>query len=192
MSDAISRRYDPTSIALHWIVAIAVLAQWLGAHTIDWFPKGPLRVDVRSLHILIGTALAAAVVYRVYWRARYGVRIRGNSVFAWNALAKGVHHLLMGLLVVVLLLGLFNSWVRGDDIFGLFHLPKFGPYDADSRHQLANRVVDLHRLASNALLIVTGGHASVGLFHHLVLKDDVLKRMLPTSFDFPAQKPYRE
>lgn len=192
MSDAVHRRYDRTTIAFHWIVAIAVLAQWLGAHTIDWFPKGPLRVDARSLHILVGTALAAAVVYRIYWRARHGVRIANDRALAWNALANGVHYLLMGLLVVVILLGLFNTWVRGDDIFGLFHLPKFGPYDADSRHQLANRVVDLHRLASNALLIVAGGHAAVGLFHHIVLKDDVLQRMLPTSSDVPAQKPYRE
>ncbi len=172
-------RYDRTTIALHWIVAIGVIAQWLGAHTIDWFPKGPYRVDVRSLHILIGVLLIGIVAYRIYWRVRHGTRIANDSALAWSVLTKGVHYLMIALLVAILILGLFNTWVRGDDIFGLFHLPKFGSYAAEARHQLSERVVDLHRLAANALLIVAGGHAAVGLFHRFVLRDSVLQRMLP-------------
>lgn len=179
MNVAAPLRYDRTTIALHWIVAIAVVAQWLGAHTIDWFPKGPYRVDARSLHILIGTLLSGLIAYRVYWRATHGTRIANDSALAWNGLTKGVHYLLMILLVAILLLGLANTWVRGDDIFGLFHVPKFGSYTPDARHQLSERVVGLHSLAANALLILAGGHAAVGLFHHFILKDSVLRRMLP-------------
>ena len=81
-------------------------------------------------------------------------------------------------LVPVLILGIFNAWVRGDDIFGLFHLPKYGSFTPGARHALSERVVRLHRLAANALLILAGGHGAVGLYHFAVLRDPVFQRML--------------
>ena len=47
-------RYDTTTIVFHWATAILVATQWLGAQIIDWFPKGTLRVDARSMHIVCG------------------------------------------------------------------------------------------------------------------------------------------
>jgi cytochrome b561 len=40
-------------------------------------------------------------------------------------------------------------------------------------------VETLRALFANSTLIVAGLHAAAGLFHHFVLKDDVLRRMLP-------------
>ncbi len=172
-------RYDRTTIALHWVVAAGVLAQWLGAHAIDWFPKGPLRVDARSLHIVVGLLLLTALIWRIMWRRGSGVRFVQTAPTWWDRAAALVHLALYLLLAAVLGLGVFNTWLRGDDIFGLFHIPKYGAYLPDARHALANRVVGLHRLAANALLIVTAGHGLAGLVHYAVLKDRVLQRMVP-------------
>jgi cytochrome b561 len=170
--------YDRTTIALHWIVALLVPLQWAGAHTIDWFPKGPYRVDARSLHIVLGALLAGVLLYRLYWRRFYGVQFARRAGTALETLAVTLHYLLYALLAVVLALGIFNAWLRGEDIFGLFHIPQFGNYSKDARHLFANQVVDWHRLVSNALLVLAGGHATVALVHHFVLKDAVLRRML--------------
>jgi cytochrome b561 len=171
-------RYDRTTIALHWVVALMVPLQWAGAHTIDWFPKGPLRVDVRSLHIVGGALLAALLVYRLYWRRARGVHFARRAGATFETLAVAVHYALYALLATVLALGIFNAWLRGDDIFGLFHIPQFSSYSKDARHLFANQVVDWHRLASNGLLVLAAGHASVALVHHFWLKDAVLTRML--------------
>lgn len=176
-----SGRYDRTTIALHWIVALMVPLQWAGAHMIDWFPKGPLRVDVRSLHIVCGVLLAALLVYRLYWRRTHGVHFARRAGATFEALAIAVHYLLYALLATVLALGIFNAWLRGDDLFGLFHIPQFGNYSKDARHLFANQIVDWHRLASNVLLVMAAGHAAVALVHHFWLKDAVLTRMLGTS-----------
>ena len=76
-------------------------------------------------------------------------------------------------------LGVFNTWLRGDDLFGLTHIPKFGTYDDVQRHLLANAVVKLHRLAANAILILAGLHACAALVHYCIVKDTVLQRMVP-------------
>jgi cytochrome b561 len=156
-----------------------VLGQWLGAHAIDWFPKGPLRVDARSIHIVVGVLLSFALSYRLFWRRMKGVRFSISEPLLRDHLASLVHHSLYVLLAAVLLLGLFNTWVRGDDIFGLFHLPKYGHFTPDARHALSEQVVGFHSLAANALLILAGGHAAAGLYHFAVLRDRVFQRMLP-------------
>lgn len=184
MSGVISRRgtspderYDPTTIALHWLVAFGVVGQWLGAHAIDWFPKGPLRVDARSIHIVVGFLLVLAFSYRMFWRTMNGVRF--SRPLLQDRFASLVHRSLYAVLGAVLILGLFNAWVRGDDIFGLFHLPKFGRFTPEARHALSEQVVGLHNLAANALLILAGGHAAAGLYHFAVLRDRIFQRMLP-------------
>lgn len=170
--------YDTRTIALHWISAALIVLMWGGAHTIDWFPRGPLRVDARSVHIITGWVLVGIIAYRLVWRNSRGVAFRRSGALL-DRLAKAGHALLYALVVAVLLLGLFNTWVRGDDLFGLGHIPQFGTYDPASRHELANRIVNWHRLAANAVLITAGGHAVMALYHRLVLRDGVLARMLP-------------
>ena len=103
------RRYDRTTVLLHWGIALVVVAQWLGAHTIDWFPKGPYRVDARSAHIVCGVLLTAALVYRIVWRARGGVHFATDRRSPVAMLAAGVHFALYALLLGVLGLGLANT-----------------------------------------------------------------------------------
>jgi len=172
------QKYDIRTIWLHWTVALLIVLMWIGAHMIDWFPKGPLRVDARSVHIVVGAALLILVGYRLYWRMVRGVKFADPSTVTWR-LAKFVHYLLYGLILTALALGVANAWVRGDDLFGIGHIPKFGDYDAAARHALANQIVDWHRLAANAILVLAAGHGLVGLGHRWLLKDAILQRMLP-------------
>lgn len=173
-----AERYDRRTIALHWISAALILLMWGGAHAIDWFPRGPLRVDARSVHIVTGCALVAIIAYRLVWRISGGVAI-DHSGATLDRLAKAGHWLLYATVIAVLLLGLFNTWVRGDDLFGLAHIPQYGHLDAASRHLLANQIVSWHRLAANGILILASGHALTALYHRLALRDGVLSRMLP-------------
>ncbi len=178
MRHSMPQHYDARTIALHWWVAGVIVFMWGGAHTIDWFPKGPLRVDARSVHIIVGALLAGGVVYRMYWRKSGGVRFRDPATPA-NMAAKALHYALYLAIMATLMLGIFNAWVRGDDLFGIWHIPKFGTYDKAARHALANQIVDLHRLGANLILVLACGHTLAALGHFLVLKDKVLQRMLP-------------
>ncbi|MDE2562437.1 MAG: cytochrome b [Sphingomonadales bacterium] len=163
---------------MHWTTALMVIFLWGGAHVIDWFPKGPLRVDARSVHIVVGGLLVALTAYRVYWRLTRGQKIPHAGSLAERT-ASVTHVALYVLIGCTLILGMANAWVRGDSLFGLVKIPYFGSYDAASRHALSEWIVGRHELGANLILILAAGHAVVGLFHHFVLRDDVLRRMVP-------------
>lgn len=171
------QKYDRRTVWLHWATAGLLIALWLGAHMIDTFPRGPQRVNVRSIHILLGTILVGLTIFRIYWR------LNGGTVFTdpaglGSTLARLVHRSLYVLIVITLSLGIANAWVRGDDIFGLFQIPKFGDYDDAARTALKHQIFEWHELGANAILTVGIGHGLVGLWHRFVVKDSVLQRML--------------
>lgn len=60
-------RYDRTTIVYHWATALLVAVQWLGAQTIDWFPRalsGALSGATRDPRIS-SSACSLAYVDRV-------------------------------------------------------------------------------------------------------------------------------
>ena len=170
--------YDRRTIGLHWITAFAVLFMWVGAHAIDWFAKGPPRVDARSVHIVVGAALAMLVAYRLSWRRNGAARLPYAA--SWTGLlARLMHGALYALIFATIALGISNAWMRGDSLFGIGRIPPFGTYDASTRHALSESIVSLHSLSANLLLLLAGCHAAVALFHQFVLKDSLMTRMLP-------------
>ena len=110
-------RYDARTIVLHWTMALVIPLMWVGAHLIDWFPRGPLRVDARSLHITIGTALIVLTAYRIFWRRKRGTSLPVDET-AFGRLAVLGHRLLYLLVVAVLALGLLKGTSNNGD-FGL-------------------------------------------------------------------------
>jgi cytochrome b561 len=167
--------YDRVTIALHWTTAALVALLWLIGQTINWAPFGPLRVDYRSLHMLLGVMLAGVFTARVIWRVRRGRSLPGTGNELMERIARLTHWALYLLILAALVLGLANVWVRGDTIFNLFTVPAF-----DAGNKALRRLIgDWHALAANAILILAGVHAAAALFHHTVLRDGVLRRMLP-------------
>lgn len=167
--------YDARTIAFHWLTAVLVLVQWVGAHYIDAFPRGPLRVDARSTHICVGAAMIVVLLARLAWRATGGRRLAPVSHPLVRALSRGTHRLLYGLIAVVLVLGVANAWERGDSLFSLVKLTPFAPGHPDLKHQIEA----VHEWAANALLIVAGAHALAAVAHEVIGKDSILRRMLP-------------
>jgi cytochrome b561 len=67
--------------------------------------------------------------------------------------------------------------VQGEDFsfFGLFEIPQLIASNRGLEHTIEN----LHNLTAWTMIYLAGGHAAMALFHRFVLKDGVLKRMLP-------------
>jgi cytochrome b561 len=167
-------RYDSTTIALHWATAISVLALWAIGQTADMFPHTVADGLVWPIHVVWGFLLVALVGWRIMWRLSGGVGLPAADQGLLQAVAKATHYLLYILVAVVLLLGIVNAFVRGYDLFGLFSLPQIG--DREWRRPITH----WHELAANALLALVLLHAAAALTHHYVLKDGVLRRMMPT------------
>jgi cytochrome b561 len=168
-------RYDGASILLHWITAALVVILWTLGQTIDWFPKGAPKIDARSTHIVLGACLAVVLLIRVAWRASSGRSLPSADSGWLGVAAKAVHYGLYVLLGATVVLGIFNAWQRGDVLFNVYTIPQLVPGDVALRRTLAG----LHGDFADVVLIVAGLHAAAALAHHYLLRDSVLRRMLP-------------
>jgi cytochrome b561 len=168
-------RHDPTTITLHWISAVLVAVLWTIGQTVDFAPDGPLRMDYRSLHIVLGVSLGVVLITRLAWRLTRRETLPPIDRGLLLLIARFTHWLLYALLIVTVGLGLANVWVRGDVIFNLFQVPAYDPGNRALMHLIGG----WHALAANAVLIIAGVHAAAALFHHYILRDATLRRMLP-------------
>jgi len=174
VNSATALRYDEKTIALHWLTAALVVSLWASEQISDWFSK-PMRADILSLHVTLGVALMAVLALRIGWRLSGGRRLPDADKGAMELLARGMQHLLYFAVIAAVLLGLSLEWVRADPIWGLFQLPSIAPGDTALRRSIRG----YHELSANLVLALSGLHAAAALFHHCVLRDEVLRRMLP-------------
>jgi len=168
-------RHDATTIALHWITAALVALLWLIGQTVDFPPTSVLRTDYRSLHIALGIVLGIVLLLRLAWRLT-----RRNTLPAIDhglllIIARLTHWCLYALILLTVGLGIATTWTRGDSVFGLFTIPTFDP----GNRALMREIHGWHALAANTVLIVAGLHAAAALFHHFIMRDETLRRMLP-------------
>ena len=166
--------YDAKTIVLHWLSAAVVAGQWIGGHTIDWFPRGVLRIDARSVHLLVGGALAVLILVRLHWRRTEGRKAPAADT-SLDRLARLLHLTLYGLLLAAIVLGIGNACVRGDSLFGLFNIPRPIQVGPVLKHGFAVG----HALAAYAIAVAVSLHVTAALFHAIVKKDGVMARMLP-------------
>lgn len=168
-------RYDGVSILLHWLTAGLVVILWTLGQTIDFFPKGAPKIDARSLHITLGATLGIVLLIRVLWRASAGRKLPLADQGWLGVTAKVVHYGLYVLVAVTVVLGIFNAWQRGDVLFNVYKIPQLIPGDRALRRVLGG----LHGDCADIVLMVAGLHAAAALAHHYLLRDRVLRRMLP-------------
>ncbi len=169
-------RYDDNTILLHWLTAALIVALWLSGQLIDAFGSGTPAMYMRSLHITMGAALTVVLTVRVIWRLASGRSLPDADAGLLHVIARITHYALYLVAGTTVLLGLLTAWMRGDTIWGLFAVPAYDPANAKS---LGREMLGYHSLLANLILILAGLHAAAALFHHFVLRDGVLRRMLP-------------
>ena len=164
---------------LHWAAAVSVLAAWLiGVVGDDPFPKS-WKGTILFAHITFGLLVLATLLGRLGWRVASPAPPAIATRFdPWMGVAALVAHILLyALLLMVPLTGIVLQFARGQA------LPLFGLYDIASPwvrdRAFARSVKEVHEIFAHALLILAAVHAAAALFHHHVLKDDTLVRMLP-------------
>ncbi len=170
--------YTGTAKSLHWLIVILLIAQFTFAWTMPHIGRNTPVTTLISLHFTFGVIILAVALIRLLFRLTRGVPEPEAGIPGWQEnSAQIVHWLLYLLLLVVPLLGWINADWRGMPIAMFGHeLP----------HLIAARAAgwqwtgDVHGLLANyAMLILVGLHVAAALYHHMVMGDGVLKRMLP-------------
>ncbi|WP_321383651.1 cytochrome b [Rhizobium sp.] len=181
-ADQSPERYNRGMILLHWATALLVLLLFVTAEIWDFGERGgAFRTNLKLVHYAAGILLAVVFLCRIVWRAVSRKSIPEAEKGMMGLAAKGAHYALYLGLIVQIGLGFTWRWSQGRavDFFNLFSIPPLFNISQDYRHQLG----ELHENLAWLIIIISTLHAVAALFHHVVLKDGVLLRMVPALAD---------
>jgi cytochrome b561 len=162
----------------HWVIAAMILFQFgLGL----WMDDGPARADeayFASMHASIGISILAVFILRLAWRAMNvapppppgmpGWQIKAASIVHWSLYIVTFAAVLAGWLTVSSASQPVPIW-----LFGFVDMPYLVAAGAPL-HDVAEEVHGSLVFTLMALVIL---HIGAALYHHWLLRDDVLRRM---------------
>lgn len=172
-----SNQYGLVSVVLHWLVAVAVFALfglglWMTGLTYysEWYRTAP------ALHKSIGVTVFTLMFLRVLWR------LFSPTPAALSSHSPGVR-LLSRLGHGVLYLGIFTVLVsgylistaqgRGVSVFGVFEIPAL----VSGFSNQADIAGVIHFYGAWSLVVLAGLHGLAAVKHHVLDRDDTLKRI---------------
>jgi cytochrome b561 len=171
--------YGLTAQLLHWAVAGLVVYQYVLA---DRAADATLfqKLGILATHKSVGITILALAVARLAWNLVLGPRPEPpkNEPPYRVRLALASHALLYVLIVITPVTGWIMSSAANTPVsyFGRFTLPNLISPHADWVEGLK----DLHGALFAVLATIVAVHVSAALYHRLVLKDEVLQRMIPS------------
>lgn len=169
MSPTKTGGYAPLQIGLHWLIAALVLFQLVFGESMVEATEATEEGEAISgadgvlatAHYWVGIAILVLVAMRLLARLRYGAPAPLDENPLVVMAGKAVHALFYLLLVLVPVSGLVAVHLN----------PEAG---------------EIHQLAKPAFIILIVLHAGAALYHHFVLRDRTLARMLvPAKAELP-------
>lgn len=177
-------RYDGFSQALHWLTAVLVLAAFtLGPGGFGRALRQGLdpatRWDIVA-HETLGVTVFVLTLVRLAWIGLRPAVPRIAQARWMHGLSKSLQGLLwlLMLLVPVTALLALGSESHPLTLAGGFRIDHM-PWIAHAALAHWADWGEVHGWLGDLLIWLAGAHAAAALFHHFVLKDDVLRAMLP-------------
>ena len=171
-------RYGSLSIGLHWLMLLLIAAVYACIELRGNFPKGSdMRAVLKTWHFMLGLTVLVLVVFRT--AVNFGVavpRIRPEPPKWQSLVAKLMHLALYVLMIGMPLLGWLTLSAQGKAV------PFFGmqlPQLVGASDSVADWAKEIHEAGGTIGYFLIGLHAAAALFHHYVVRDNTLRRMLP-------------
>jgi cytochrome b len=162
---------------VHWLIVLAVAGSWATHYAgIEWF----------AWHRRFGYAVLVLAAFRVAWgfvgtrHARFGNFLRGPRAIVeylrGREVALPVGHNPLGALGVVALLGVLLVQAA-TGVFSNDEIMNAGPFYGWIDPALSNRITTLHRLSSDAMLVLVALHVLAVAWHVLGRRQPLLRAM---------------
>lgn len=172
--------YGTVAITLHWIIAIMISSLVsVGLYMVD-LPANDNKWYIYGIHKAIGVLLLTLVVLRAIYRLSNVQPTLPEKIPSFQInIAKINVFALYVMMFIMPLSGLFGSLTAGHDVslFGLVNIPAF----ADQYKAFAKWCWFTHETCTYLLIASILLHICGALYHHFVLKDNVLRRIIKGS-----------
>jgi cytochrome b561 len=174
-----TERYTNVAIALHWLLAVAILAQIALGWYLGEVPRGtPARTVWVNFHKSVGLTLAGIILVRLAWRLTHRPPPLPAAMPRWERIAARANHLLLyccmiGLPLTGYLASNFSKF--GIKYFGLVELQPWG-IDDKRLYEIFNTT---HKALAFLFVVLIALHIGAALKHALINRDEVMRRMWP-------------
>lgn len=177
---ALQHRYSLGAIILHWLIAFAIIANWIIAQIAEDLPKAEEQA-LMGTHVALGMTVLILTVLRIIWRIMHKPPPPNPDHARWErVLAHVVHKLLYVLMLGLPLSGYFmvqtGTGGMAIDMFGLFDFPAT---EMAKNHDTHETLEGVHELFANAMLGLFVLHVVGAWKHQLLDRDGTVLRMLP-------------
>jgi cytochrome b561 len=171
-------KYAPLVIALHWLVLALMVAAYVSMEFRDVFERGSAGRDLmKASHYVIGLTILLLATARLVAHVAFAAPAILPPPPLWQSLAaKAMHVALFALMIVLPIVGWLILSAEGEPpvFFGIALPALIGP-DRD----LAETFEEVHETIATLGYGLIGFHAAAALYHHYVVRDNTLRRMLP-------------
>ncbi|MBI1308976.1 MAG: hypothetical protein GC129_03820 [Proteobacteria bacterium] len=178
-------RYGPVAQSLHWLIAALILFQLYVGLTIDSYATFT-KFTLIQWHKSIGLTVLILVFIRAMWRFTNPAPMLPAGTPLWQRVTAHTTHLMLYALMVLMPL---SGWVFSDasgyhpNLFGLT-VPVISTVDKPLSHTFKA----LHYWGGYAFLVLLALHLGAALYHHLIVRDAILTRMLPAWLKLPRPR----
>jgi cytochrome b561 len=170
--------WGAVSKLLHWTIVALIIAQLILASAADDMPDGIEKLAMLARHKSVGMVVLVLAVLRIVWRLSNPGPRPSPAWPKWQRAASGMSH---GLLYLLIFLQPLSGWLMSSSknypvsLFGWFQFPDL----IQPSERAFEFFHELHEILATTLIVVAVVHIVAALYHHFVMKDDVLRRMLP-------------
>lgn len=173
-------RYDRVAMTLHWVMAAAILALMTAGFVMTGLkPGSPQQFEMYQIHKSVGMTVLALAVLRLAWRLGHRPPPLPPAMTGWERTGAHVAH--WGLYTLMIAMPLVGWAVVSTSpyniptlLYGVVPVPHLPlPRTLNDAAKLT------HAAGAWLMIALLAGHVGAALRHHLLLKDDVLSRMLP-------------
>ena len=168
--------YSPIAKVLHWAMALGIFGLVALGSIMSDMEFSPEKLQFFSWHKWAGVSIFALVWVRLVWRwisppPPYAESMSINM----QRLAHAGHIALYAFMLIVPISGWLMSSAKGVQTvwFGVWPIPDLLGRDK----ALGELLQGVHAQLNTLLMLTLAGHVAAALWHHLVLKDDTLRRM---------------
>jgi cytochrome b561 len=168
-------RYGAPAIALHWLLAAALVATFLLGLQVSDMPLSPQRIRWINYHKWAGITILALSLVRLLWRLGHRPPPMPAMPPWQHRAAEWMHRVLYLCFFAVPLAGWAYSSAAG---FHVVYLGKIPLPDLVSKDKaLADLLKEVHFTLAWTLAALVGLHVAAALKHHFMDKDGLLWRM---------------
>lgn len=179
MIDALTpARYSRLSIALHWLMAACMVAVYACIELREFYPRGSdMRDGLKMWHFMLGLSILLLVIIRIAARLMASTPAILPEPPKWQSLLAKAAHVFLYVMMIGMPIGgwlILSGEAKPIPFFGL-ELPPLVAPDKDFAHSIE----EIHETIGKIGYFVIGLHTVAALFHHYVMKDNTLRRMMP-------------